>query len=200
MGKAKMKQKEEQVVDLRADAKRLIEEINDKWYDFSTLAVKIDEEKLWQEWGYETVKDYVEQELKIEYRTWRYRVAMGKALERYGLTKAHVQDLGWAKFKELASLFIGQEYTLDEVHETLAKVRDEGMTAREVAEFARSARRTYGADVEPAMVKVKLTFSMMEEAAAVVEGALEVAMQLLNTESQAAALEYICTEWMASRK
>lgn len=190
----KTKQKQKQAVeDRRERAKELITVINDSWYEFSKLAVQIDEERLWEQWGFATIKDYAEQELGIEYRTFRYRVIVGEAIERLGINKEDVNELGWSKFKELVPLLSSVD-SFEEAKELFDNVSD--LSSREAKDFVRTQRRTYAG--EPAVTIVNYKFRLTNESASVVDEALERAKTLINTESLNSALEYICLDWIAS--
>lgn len=196
MAKKKVKTKNRTKVDLRQQAKDLLRQIDEAWYDFSVVAYQIHKEQKFLEWGYSSAREYCEEELGIDYRTWMYRVKMGEAIERYGLQKENILDLGWAKFKEIASLTIKFDLEEDEVEELVEKSKD--MSSREVANFIRQVRNEY-AD-KPAITKVTLKFRLINEAAEIVEQALEKAKEMIDTDDDAKALEYICADWLATAR
>lgn len=194
MAKMKAKQKQEvRPVDYRSIAKELVRTINESWFDFSIIAYKIDKDGLWSEWGYNTIKEYAEQELGIEYRTFRYRVVMGEAIQRFGITKEQVAELGWSKFKELSTLFLAkQDVDPEDIAETIEDAK--ALSFREIKDFVRTTRSTY--EGEPVTTKVTMKFTLVDESATVVTEALNRAIQLIGIESQNSALEYICADWL----
>jgi len=193
--KAKTRKKTTKKMDIRQQAKDLIHEINDAWYDFSLVANEIAEKQLFLEWGYASAREYAEVELGIDYRTWLYRVKMGQAIVKHSLAKEDIAELGWAKFKDIAALIINDELPEDKTKELIEGVKE--MSSREAQEFVRSVRSEYAA--KPVVTKVSFKFKLVNEAAEVVDQALERARELTGFEDDNQALEYICADWLAAQ-
>ena len=179
--------------DLRTQAKELINQVNEAWYDFSLVAAEISGKQSFLEWGFASAKEYVEEELGVDYRTWLYRVKMGQAIRKHGLSKADIADLGWAKFKEVATVIINEEISEEDTKELIENVRE--MSSRETASFVRNVRAEY-AD-KPVVVKTTMKFRLVNDAVEIVEQALERAAELLGTDDEAKALEYVCADWLS---
>lgn len=175
--------------DLEAKAIKLLENIEESWYDFSIIIYEIYNSELYKTKGFEKFGDYVADKFNLEYRTAMWRVQQGEAIKRLGITKEQCSGIGWTKFKEI-SVLMGADTKKSEIDSLLKKAKD--MTARELQEFVKAERL----ETEKVSRKVTMTFKLMNEQANTVEEALKTAKEIAQTESEDIALEYICAEWL----
>ncbi|MCS7232004.1 MAG: hypothetical protein RMJ67_07710 [Elusimicrobiota bacterium] len=175
---------------IREQILQLAEEIKDKYYELSILLSEVYHSKLYEQWGYKTIKEYFELEVGMSYRSGMYHIEMGDAIKKMGISKDVIKGLGWSKFKELAKL--SNQATVEEFQQIIKEVKD--MSVKEVENFVKKKK------IEQAEEKTILTFTLLKEQAEIVEKAIAIAGELLNIpvgEQRGRCLEFICLEFQA---
>jgi hypothetical protein len=184
--------------DIRAENKQLIDDVNKNWFRLSVNLAETYDGELWKRWvapHYENFKAYCEQELHLEYRIAMWRVQMGRAIAKFGITEDMVSNLGgWTKFKEWTRLLTVDGVRREELINILKKIKD--LTFEETKEYVESIITEHkgGEDVQ----KVTLSFTMIGEGANVVKAALKEVMDLIDGDSESQALEYMCLDYGAN--
>lgn len=193
--RAKAKAKEETYGE---QLKRLVGQINDLWVEFSVIAFRAyTSDDYVAQLGYENLKDFVEKELNLEYRTFMNRVHMGEVIVTHGLTPSMIQKIGSSKFKEIAYL-INKDSTRDEINSLVKKASKS--SARELKEYVRSVR--LDKEGKTRITKnVTMKFKLVDDQAEIVQKAIEdVKEKLLSRDSrygEGMALTVICGWYLA---
>lgn len=170
------------IEEVRSEAKRLLDQINAMWYDFSLLAYRIEKDRLFEYWGYASSKDYAEHELGIDYRTWKYRVTVGETIFKHGISKEEGREIGYSKMKKVASI---AKTVPDKVNEIINDAKT--LNNQEFTDKVRSLRPREH-------IKKILIFS--PDSYAIVEMALDKASKILGTKATEVLIEYICSDWL----
>jgi len=198
--KAKTKQKAQTTMkanpnDLRKEVKQKLEAINEHWYDVSLAFHRIRSEELFRLWGYKSFREYVKgEDLGLEYRIAAYRANIGAEIERLGITKDAVKDMGWTKFREITKL-LDEETSAEEIRQVFSKVKE--LSVRETQEYVKAKQMEgEGTPTGPET----LSFRLKGDSAAVIKEALALAKKLApeTEDSDTAAITYICLEWMSN--
>jgi hypothetical protein len=183
--------------DIRAENKQLIDDVNRNWYKLSINLAETYDGELWKHWGsFDNFKAYCEQELHLAYRIAMWRVQMGRAIKRFGISEEMVGNLGgWTKFKEWTRLLTVDGVQREELLGVLQAIKD--LTYEQTVEYIESIITEHRGGEE--VQKMTLTFSMVGEAANVVKATLKDVMELIDGESESQALEYMCLDYGANR-
>jgi len=191
-GKNKDKKKYNNYTSLLKD---LLKKENNLWYDIAVCSYNIYKNKEWESLGYASAKDYALNELEpygLSYTMFMYRVKMGEAIEKYDLSKEQIGDLGWTKFKEIASLIL-MDVDIEDINALIERAKES--SSREVADFVREQKTLY-ADKEIVAKTVKMKFSLLNEQADIVNEALKLALDFAQTDNENIALTYICADFL----
>jgi hypothetical protein len=184
--------------DIRAENKKLIDDVNKNWFRLSINLAETYDTELWKRWvgaHFNSFKDYCEQELHLEYRIAMWRVQMGRAIIKFGIAEDMVSNLGgWTKFKEWTRLLTVDGVQRDELLNILKQIKD--LTFEETKEYIESVITEHKGGEE--VQKVTLTFTMVGEGANVVKSALKAVMDLIDGDSESQALEYMCLDYGAN--
>jgi hypothetical protein len=184
--------------DIRAENKQLIDDVNKNWFRLSLNLAETYDKELWKYWvgaGFDNFKAYCEQELHLEYRIAMWRVQMGRAISKFGITEEMVANLGgWTKFKEWTRLLTVDGVQREELLGVLQAIKE--MTFEQTKEYVESIITEHKGGEE--VQKVTLTFNMVGEAANVVKAALKEVMSLIDGDSESQALEYMCLDYGAN--
>jgi len=186
----------EHEVSIRDKAIALSKDLYEKYFDVSIILSDIYHSEVWKTWGFNTINDYMENELLIGYRTGMYHVQMGDAIKKLKLTKATLKGIGWSKFKEAIKL-INDDSTAEDVKATLNEIKN--MTTEEVENFVKIKRKKADTVTE----KVTMKFTFLTDQAIAIEKAIAIASELLtggktDAISQSRCLEFICLEFQAN--
>lgn len=191
--------------------------ISSAWFDFGGLLLVINSTKAFcalegpDGVNYSPDKDgfdaYVQAEFGVKVATAYHWMRIHKAIVKLGKNHDALKGLGWDKAIYLAQAIKSQGFALDDDEfGTLVEFARENSRA----ELANHVRTTYvdveGDDAGPSgkaarvgkgqMVKVVRKFTVFgDQAAGVVDSALEAARTTLNTDDDGQALVHICTEW-----
>lgn len=141
-------------------------------------------------------RSLVEAEFGIKYRTAMMWVAMYNNLVESGVSYSKLKRLGWTKIALLAPIL-----TQDNVEEIVPAI--EGMTALQVGEFVRNFNAgTASASSIPSDVSElkSKTFKLFPGQKESVELALDKAKKDASTDSDSAALEFICIDFASGTK
>lgn len=180
-------------VDDRKEAKRLIEVIQESWFDFSQVVSRVYHENKWQEWGYKDFEACCKGEWNREYRDMMNRVKAGDAIQKFGITKAQAKQCGWTNFMEMASVF-DPEMKPAEIDRLIKKAGK--MTHDELQRFKKELRT--GKSGGETTTRVTMSFRFLDEQAALVQTVLETAKEVYDTPNEDTALENLMVDWMAS--
>ena len=140
--------------DIRADSKKLVQDIAGNWYKLSRNLVAIYDADLWQSWGFHGFKEYIEGELGIEYRKAMWRVQQGRAIIKYNITEDQIRNMNETNFKEVSTLM-----AMDISPEEIARLMDLGMngTFREVQDIVAKLKATKVGGQKIELVHINLT-------------------------------------------
>lgn len=183
--------------DLTSQLKEAMKKENESWIEFCILAYEAYYTEEWRRKGYSNPKDYVQRELEgqISYEVFMHRVKMGEAIRKFNIPRSSIADLGWSKFKEVASLILFDEKMTRDDAVTLIK-ECEGRSHREIQDFVRKERTKIMGEQSTTIVNLK--FRLVDEQDAVVKEALSIACELAETDNMSIALVYIATEFITS--
>lgn len=187
--KKSVKMEKKAKVSIREEIKTLARNIDESRYDLYLKLYEVKEKEQYASWGYESYKDYVEGELSLEYRIALWYAQMGETISKYNIPKEVILNVSWTKFKEI-SLLDNKE----EIEKLLKKAPN--MTFQEVKDTVKQLRKNIAPKKEINITKI--TFNLIEDQYDVVNQAIEKAKQMVGTDSNGAALEYICQEFLMS--
>ena len=189
--------------DIRERIIELRETIEQSWFEISLLLKDIYENNLFEEWGYNSFEDYVKSELDLEYRNAMYRVKIGQTISELEISKEQIAELGWTKFKEIIPILMDEKLglTKSKINKIIKAV--EPMSVRETKELVSRIKEEQKngktADVKEISKANKVKFSFNDEQLQVVKEAISVAKEMIDTDNDSLALEYICAEWLAQQ-
>jgi len=187
----KTKKKAETVVntdDRRGYVKELLENIDSNWFSLSLELNTIYEGKEFEEWGFESFRDYVELELQLEYRVAMYRVKIAQAIMEFDIDKDEVLEIGWTKFKELIPFLTKDKRK----RAKLFKLAKE-LTVRELQAKLKEAK---GGGKEQS---ISYTFKFNPEQSEIINEALEIGAGVFKTNDKNRIMEAIVSEWISMR-
>jgi hypothetical protein len=189
--------------DIRERITELRETIEQSWFEISILLKDIYENNMFEEWGYSSFEDYVKSELDLEYRNAMYRVKIGQTISELEISKEQIAGLGWTKFKEIIPILMDEKLglTKSKINKIIKAV--EPMSFRETKELVSKIKEEQKngktADVKEISKSNKVKFSFNDEQLQVVKEAISVAKEMIDTDNDSLALEYICAEWLAQQ-
>lgn len=153
-------------------------------------------EKQWYAPEYETFREYVEDRLGISYRAASYHIKIYEVLTDLGIPWSKVRDVGWSKLKELVRII-----DADNLDGWLAFAK--ASTLVQVVEAVREALAANEGD-GPSQTAPKdgsktsrMSFTLHEDQRSTIAKALDAAMEDAETESDAVALETICSTYLS---
>ena len=187
----KTKKQEETVIktdNKRGYVKELLENIDSNWFSLSLELNSIYQGKEFEEWNYESFRDYIELELQLEYRIAMYRVKISQAITDYNIDKEEVLEIGWTKFKELIPFLTKDKRK----RAKLFKLAKE-LTVRELQAKLREAK---GGGKEQS---ISYSFKFNPEQSEIINEALEIGAGVFKTQDKNRVLEAIVSEWLSSR-
>jgi len=183
---------EEEPKSLRDRNKDNANSIQRSWYHLSKDLVETYDSDIYsRDWGFNTFREYVENELRLDYRLAMWRVGMGRTIIKHGITEKQVMSINWTTFKEISHLFT-DDTTTAEVTEMLKGV--ENKSYQEVQSYVKDEKtKRLGGTLTR---QVKMLFKLSDEQAVCVEKAIAGAMRLADTDNHSVGLEYLCNEWL----
>ena len=151
-------------------------------------------ESAYDEWGYDSFGDYVDNELSMQRRKAQYLVAIaGWFGEQSEQVQSWVKQLGWTKARELIGV-------VDESNANEWRDIAENSSLRELTTAVKEAKAennvsnpSSGGETKPK----RKNFALFEDQMSNVSSALSKAMSLANTEKEGHALDLICTEYLS---
>lgn len=187
---------------LRANLGNLKTQIEQGYIAFSKLlwkAVngKVNDEPLYQVWGYATFDDYAETELGMK-RGKAYYLAQiwGELHVHAQIPEAKIAEIDWSHAKELAPLAKAGGVTTKNVNEWVKKAK-----LQPVHQFAQEVKAAKAAHVsgtsEPPETVYRITFGLFEEQHKNFQIALEGAKQIAESEKMGHLIDCICLEFNA---
>lgn len=182
--------------DLRAENLKLVEDAGRNWYRLSKNLAESYDSEIWKHWSFPSFKDYCNIELHLEYRLAMWRVQMGRAIIKFGITEEMVSKLGgWTKFKEWTRLLTIEEIPRDKLLEALRGLQS--LSFEQTKEYIESiiAEHRGGEDVQV----VTMTFRLIGEGANVVKATLKDVKEFIDAENETQALEYMALDYGANR-
>jgi len=178
-----------QFKDVKDTIKGLVQSIDNNWYDLAKELHEVYDTNMFTYWGYNTFRDYVEDDLKLEYRTAAYRVKIGWAIKEYGIRRNTVLDLGWTKFKEIIPYFSED----DTKNQKLIEMAKE-LTVKELQVALKKNKASKKQDT------IKMSFSFNQEQADILDEAFKLGEAMLKTTDKSRILEAIISDWLANNQ
>ena len=182
---------------LRSKIKKLREQVGSAYWDLAMALRRVHQDLLYEQWGFPSFATYVDAEVEFEYRKATYLVRIA---EHYGVLPAEcqtwAQSLGWSKAKELIPFVTAKNWNG-------WKKRVDGKSVKEIQEILKADKEESKGDGSDGAADgskekfVRKAFSVGEEAAEVVNRAVEHAKEAGKTDSDGRALELICLDYMA---
>lgn len=174
-------------------AHKLIEDTEFSFFKLGGVLAAIQSNEWWQGQGYETFKQFIEEEFSMPYRKAMYFVAIYNGLIESGVPWEKVKNLGWTKLKELSSIL-----TLDNMDGWIEKASS--MTTIQLQEEIKNSATgpaTEGAAEQTKVTTVQtMTFKLHEDQKEIVRAAVDKAKKDFNTEFDAVAIEHIATSYL----
>jgi hypothetical protein len=180
--------------DDRKEAKRLIEVIQESWFDFSQVVARVYHENKWADWNYKDFEACCKGEWGREYRDMMNRVKAGDAIQKFGISKEQAKKCGWTNFMEMASVF-DSEMKPTEIDRLITKASK--MTHDQLVNFKKELRTGKSGGQET--TRLTMAFRFLNEQAALVQKILEHAKELFDTPNEDIALENALVDWYSGR-
>lgn len=175
----------------------LFNRVDTTFFVIGGILARVQEEQWWQDAGYESLKDYVEEEFGLASRTASYWIAIYRDLVASEVNFEEVADIGWSKLKEISPML-----NTENVEEWATRARE--MSLRQLIEYIKAMKAGSsggGSDdpeVDPNKSDVKpYTFKLHEDERSSVGAAVESAMEQLGTEYPSVAITHICDQYLA---
>jgi len=181
-------QEREEVVRAKLEECRKNLEINYK--ELSRLLYETWSNAYFIKWGFETLKDYAEQELGLKYRKARYYIAIAEAVARCKINWDDIESIGWTNMRHIARIM-----TPDNSAEWIAKARE--LTADQLSSQVDSFMQS-GITPEGSPRIMSMQLRMDEDEATIIMDAVDRAKKILESDSIIKALEHICYEYIQS--
>lgn len=183
--------------DLTERLKQVAKRESENWVEFCILAHDAYYTEEWRRKGYSNPKEYVQRELEgtISYEIFMHRVKMGEAITKFNLPSSRIINLGWSKFKEIASLILFDESMNRDNAISLIK-ECESKSHREIQDFVRKERNKLVG--EQSITTATWKFKLIDEQDKVLKEALSIACELAETDNMSIALVYIATEFITN--
>lgn len=147
----------------------------------------------WQEMGYKTFKEYVENEFGLEYRNAMYYVSIGEFVQFHGIQKELFEDVGWSKIKLILPEMVKSKMSGSEIDKTLKSIKK--MTVNELRLLLKNKDKKDTSQNET----VKKTFTFTIDQYEVIRTALDTIKERKNIDSDSYALEILCNLYLSSQ-
>jgi len=172
--------------DIYNEIVKLTEDIDKNWIKLSKMLLGAYESGIYEKWGFDSFREFVEQDLKLEYRTVMYKVKIAKTIRDLDIDDNMILDIGWTKFKELIPYLSEDQEKNEELFEL----------ARELSVRELKIALKQGNNRKAAVLKI--TFSFNEEQSEIINEAFELAGNLLGTQDKNRIFEAIVSDWLAN--
>ena len=165
------------------------------YWRLATALFNVWNESAFEEWGYNSFGDYIDNELSMQRRKAQYLVAIaGWFGDQDEATQRWVKELGWTKARELIGV-------VDETNSAEWREIAESSSLRELTSAVKESRAstssgTGGVDDSIEKPQRKM-FSLFTPQYVNVEQALATAMTAANSDKEGHALDLICTEYLS---
>lgn len=182
-------------MNLTQQLKKLLQEENLLWYDIAVTSFEIVRSLEWQKRGYSSIKEYVQKEfepLGLSYQMFMYRAKMGEAIYKYDLQKEKLNELGWTKFKEMASYLMMEEIEDEEIDELIDKAKE--VSSREFSAFIRERKYSLVGSESTPTFDIRVRF--IGDQVAIIRDALKLATEFAQSDNLAVVLLYIFTDFL----
>jgi len=179
-------------IEVRREAVRLKDVLDDDHYAMSDVLLQIFEQGLFMQWGFPTWAAYVETELDFALRKANYCVAISKfLLSLKPEFAAEFRKLRWTTVRELTGVV-----TNENASEMLARVK--GKTYQEVLAMRKALVAGTDAPKEESGEKLKnLSFKLSEDQSDNIARALARAEAISANGNKSAQLDMICTDFLS---
>jgi len=159
--------------------------VESSYIEFSQLLREVWANAYYLKWGYETLREYAEDELGIQYRRARYFIGIADAVAELKLDWDDIREIGWTSMRTVLPVL-----TKDNAKSWLD--RAENTSRRELQKQVQDARGAVSRG-ESKNITIKLTLSEAESS--IIMSALDKAKEMISNESSSLAMEHICYEW-----
>jgi len=178
-------------VELRREALRLKDALDDDHYAMGDILTKLYRESTFTKWGYATWPQYVESELDFARRKADYCIAISEFIGRLRPEfAAEFRKMPWTAVRELCTVV-----TNENASEWLARVK--GQTVAGIAAMRRSVKST-GEITDGENKKLKsVAFKCSEEQVENITRALARAEAIAGNDAKGLLLDLICTDFLA---
>ncbi len=181
--------------------KRLLREEAELWYEASLTAYEIYQQREWERLGYLNVRDYVEEEFRdigLSYRVFMYRVKMGETIRTFGIKKDEISGIGWAKFKEISSILLDDNYPLVEKNAKELIELAKQNSLRELQEAVKERKMEF--KQVPEKETFKFVFVLSNEYGRIVDEALQKIKQEYGLGDDNEALYQLCLNYLTGQE
>jgi len=170
---------------------QIVEDTEFSFFKMGGVLSKIQENGWFGEHG--SLKEYIEAEFNIKYRTAMYAIQIYNDLVEAGVPWDKVKAVGWTKIKEVSPVL-----TSDNVDHWVEKAKT--LTTKELIEEVKQFKgegesNSGGDDAAPAKTTT-MTFKAHEDQAETIKSALDKAKEAAGTTVDTVALEFICLEFV----
>jgi len=176
-------------------AHKLMDETEFNYFKLGGVLSVIQANSFWEGQGFETFKEFMEEELGMPYRKGMYLIQIYNDLVESGVPWESVKGVGWTKLKELAKIL-----TEDNVDGWVAKANS--MTTIQLQEEIKASlvgdSEEGGEEQSKVTTVTTLTFKLHDDQKEIVKACLEKAKADFGTEYDAVAIENICISYMES--
>lgn len=179
--------------DLRLEVIEAKNNVEGAYWRLATALFNVWNENAYEDWGYTSFPDYVDNELSMQRRKAQYLVAIaGWFGDQSESVQAWVKELGWTKARELVGV-------VDESNAEEWRDVAESSSLRELTTAVKEAKsESVETDAPSILDKPKRkNFALFEDQMTNVSTALAKAMTLAGTEKEGHALDLICTEYLS---
>lgn len=181
--------------DIRAATKAHVEDAERAWFHIAKNCYLIEQGELYKKWGYESLEQYMMDELGLQYRNMRHRMKIGKTIVDLGMTEDQVSGITeWTKFKAVRPLLEAENITTDRVNEILADAKTKSV--RELEKMVQDSKIEHHGG--RSVTKTKISFTLIDEQKATWDRAIGHAMNLTQLTNIGQVVEYIMAEWEAN--
>ena len=175
---------------------QLFDSVDTTFFTIGGVLARVHEESWWKDAGFESFKEYIEEEHGLAYRTSMYWVQIYNDLVASEIEFEAVKDIGWSKLKEISSMLT------PETAEEWIKRADE-MSLKQLIEYIKAIKSggsddggdDGGVDTNKSDVK-SVTFKLHDDEKSSVDAAVATAMESLGTEYPSVAITNICDNYL----
>lgn len=195
MGEAKeaevLSRREIRAEEVRDRINQVKDTIETSYAELAQLLYEVQEQGFFVGYGYESFKEYAEDELGIGYRKARYLVVIAGAVARAGVDWDRVVSIGWTKMRTIAKLLTptNAEEWLD---------RAENSTQDQLLELTKNVGPGETLDVNDTPKIHNIQLRMNEDQASIILDATGHAKRVIDSDSMVDALEHICYDYFQS--